>query len=281
MLFSVVIPTYKRIDKLSKCLERLNHYFDPNIQNQLKFNVEVVVSDDGRDLDLELFLRNRYSWCNYFQGPARGPAANRNHGASKARGEWLVFTDDDCLPQQGWLEAYAAFASKYNVMEGKTSAYGIRKRVDEHCPTNEFGGVLWSCNFAISKNSFIELGGFNEDFPFAAMEDVDFNLRVNEACLARKFISDALVLHPWDKSGGLKFIRSHALSVARFVSLHPETAQSFSFARQTVKLLYIIKQNISVAVQSRIFKGLLRQILLHFCSVYIAWWSVKSRYHRS
>jgi glycosyltransferase involved in cell wall biosynthesis len=35
-----------------------------------------------------------------------GPASARNTGAAAARGEWLAFTDDDCLPDRGWLTAF-------------------------------------------------------------------------------------------------------------------------------------------------------------------------------
>ena len=37
-----------------------------------------------------------------------GPAAARNAGAARAKGELLAFTDDDCQVTAGWLRAFAA-----------------------------------------------------------------------------------------------------------------------------------------------------------------------------
>ena len=36
-----------------------------------------------------------------------GPAGNRNAGVKRAIGEWIIFLDDDCVAQGGFLEAYA------------------------------------------------------------------------------------------------------------------------------------------------------------------------------
>jgi len=188
MLFSIIIPTYKRQDALSLCLNGVEHYFQPGAQARFGHQVEVVVTDDAHETSVQSLLAHRYPWCHYIQGPRRGPAANRNHGARHATGEWLVFTDDDCLPQPGWIEAYAALADQVDLLEGRTSAAGTRMRVDEECPINETGGFLWSCNFAIRRTVFLALGGFNEDFPAAAMEDVELNLRASKAGLSRAFV---------------------------------------------------------------------------------------------
>ena len=52
---------------------------------------------------MERFLAQQYPWVSWGRGPRRGPAANRNAGALRARGEWLAFTDDDCVPDPNWL----------------------------------------------------------------------------------------------------------------------------------------------------------------------------------
>jgi len=275
MLFTVVIPTYKRQEALSDCLNCLARYFKPEAQESLCFKVDVIVSDDGREDVLKSLLMSHYPWCHYVAGPQRGPAANRNHGAQQASGDWLVFTDDDCLPQSGWLEAYAASADECDVIEGRTSAFGQRTRVDEECPINETGGFLWSCNFAIKRDLFLQMGGFNEDFPAAAMEDVELNVRVNKAGLVRMFIDDAVVLHPWRLRKGYKFVQAYSSSVAKFVSLHPESAGRFSLPRQVVNVVRSVKRNVRLALVTGLIAGMPRQICLDCYSSILTWRAVR------
>ncbi|QGW29722.1 glycosyltransferase family 2 protein [Phnomibacter ginsenosidimutans] len=101
--YSIVIPTYKRNHQLALCLQRLQ----PAAQSLEASLYEVIVTDDAADAATEQLLLTQFPWATYTAGPHRGPAANRNHGASLAIGEWLVFTDDDCLPDAQWLQAYA------------------------------------------------------------------------------------------------------------------------------------------------------------------------------
>src|SRR5690606_24756010 len=82
------------------------------------------------------------------------------------------------------------------VYEGKTVADRPQVRYDEESPINETGGHLWSCNFAIKKTLFERLSGFDEGFPYAAMEDVDFHYRVAKVAECR-FLPAAVIVHPW------------------------------------------------------------------------------------
>ena len=41
-------------------------------------------------------------------GAPTGSAANRNCAAQHANGEWLLLTDDDCLPQPNWIPGFVA-----------------------------------------------------------------------------------------------------------------------------------------------------------------------------
>lgn len=269
--FSVVIPTYRRRQQLCQCLEGLAPYFNPSGKRPPVGTIEVIVSDDAKDEELRLLLQQRYPWCCYTQGPSRGPAANRNHGARQARNDWLAFTDDDCLTQPGWIESFALTAAHYDVMEGRTSAAGTRIRVDEECPINETGGYLWSCNFAIRRKCFFQLGGFNEHFPAAAMEDVELNRRINKAGLRRQFVASAEVRHPWRQRKGRHFLRAKAGSIATYVALHPEVAKAFATPVMLLNLLRSLKADLSTAIAIRSLRGLPRQIGLEVYAAGATW----------
>src|SRR5207247_5933459 len=132
-LFSVVIPTCERNDLVARCLERLA----PGAQRFSADRYEVIVTDDGGGTTAERMIAERYPWAKWVAGPRRGPAANRNHGGRLARGNWLAFTDDDCLPSPQWLAAFAdVIGSGSSIYEGQTTCTAGCHSPLEHAPMN-------------------------------------------------------------------------------------------------------------------------------------------------
>lgn len=195
MKFSVVIPTCDRPASLEACLQCLAL----GRQQWSADDFEIRVTDDGTKVAAKIGLAQKYPTVNWTAGPRRGPAANRNHGARQARGEWLVFTDDDCLPDATWLAAFAAASDARPdavILEGRTHSGRPCAGPFEMAPVNETGGWLWSCNFAIRRETFRSLGGFDDAFPTAHLEDVDFRERAKRAQCVMVFVPAALVVHP-------------------------------------------------------------------------------------
>jgi len=228
MLFSVVIPTCDRPASLAACLARLA----PGRQTLAAEHYEVIVSDDGAAAPAEALVRETFPWARWTPGPRRGPAANRNAGAAAARGAWLVFTDDDCLPDPGWLAAYARAAEAVPppaLLEGRTYVDRPRTHPLDTSPVNETGGYLWSCNFAIGRGLFAELRGFDERFPFSALEDRELHLRLRRRGIEPVFCPAAGVLHPWRLVADLRRHRArHVQSQLLLESIHP--GQGFPYA---------------------------------------------------
>jgi glycosyltransferase involved in cell wall biosynthesis len=232
-LISVVIPTRDRNATLALCLDRLA----PGAQTLPHDQYEVIVSDDSADhLAFEL-VRDRYPWARWREGPRRGPAANRNAGARAARGSWLVFTDDDCLPEPGWLEAFAAAMNPneeaLDVLEGRTTCRAGLDSPRQTAPVNLDGGRLWSCNFAIRRAGFERIGGFDERYPYAHMEDADLQFRLRKAGYMIHFVSQAEVDHPprplpW----GVRLARVHESSVLHMVLHGPRRGLSWYLVNQ-------------------------------------------------
>ena len=182
--FTVIVPTFRRPATLARCLAALRDAPD------------IVVTDDAADPATRDLLERDFPKVRWTVAPGHGPAANRNHGAKAARGEWLAFVDDDCEPQSGWLEALARAAGEADVVEGRTVAPGAHDSPFEELVENENGGVLWSCNLAVRREVFERLGGFDEDFREAGGEDMEFAWRVTRAGWRVRFAPDALVHHP-------------------------------------------------------------------------------------
>jgi GT2 family glycosyltransferase len=218
---SVIVPTYHRNGLLAACLDCLT----PGAQTLSAEQYEVIVTDDGSQTTAEQMVRERYAWARWVRGPGKGPAANRNNGARIARGLWLAFLDDDCLPDSQWLKSYAeAIAAEpgYLVFEGRTYVDQPRRTLAEYSPLNETGGYLWSCNFSVKKSVFESLSGFDERFPYAAMEDVDLRTRLLKAGHRFLFIRDASVCHPWRERGDWKSLKRSQKSTFIYLSIHPE-----------------------------------------------------------
>ena len=192
MKISVLIPTRHRNEQLALCLDRLA----PGQQTLGAGEYEVIVTDDGSTSTAETMIRQRYPWAKWVAGPRKGPAANRNNGARAASGRWLAFTDDDCLPASSWLAAFVgAIQSGTDVYEGKTTSEAGVGLLQE-APVNLTGGNLWSCNFMIARELFQSMRGFEESFPAAACEDMDFNNRLRQRGHQPKFVSEAVIDHP-------------------------------------------------------------------------------------
>lgn len=195
MLFSVIIPTCNRNNLLAKCLNCLQY----EVQELSATDYEVIVTDDSSNNLAKDFLTVNFPWVQWVEGPKRGPAANRNNGAKYAKGEWLVFLDDDCVPESTILKAYENAINCYQntmVFEGKVIAERQKQSLAEEAPINEQGGYLWSCNFLIKKLLFTEIKGFDENFPYPAMEDIDLQIRLQKLTTII-FVNEAAVMHPW------------------------------------------------------------------------------------
>lgn len=218
LAFSVVVPTRNRNDTLAECLERLA----PGAQTLPASLYEVIVSDDGDRGEARPLLESRYPWARWSAGPRTGPASNRNAGAAAARGEMVVFVDDDCLPEAGWLAGYSdARRDTPAVYEGRTTCREGVTSPRQTAPENLTGGVLWSCNFAMPRAEFARVGGFDARFPFAHLEDVDLLLRVRAASLPIVFVPAASVDHPPRRLPfGARQAKVHQAGVL-FMHLHP------------------------------------------------------------
>jgi len=212
---SVVIPTCNRPDLLTLCLSALA----PGTQT-VTTRYEVIVTDDGEQ-PVDALVNDRFPWARWTPGPRRGPAANRNNGARLAGGQWLVFTDDDCQPDAGWLEHYRRAIEAHpqaRAFEGAIHPIGDLDRDLAECPSNLTGGWFWSANICVERTLFSELGGFDERFRIAAHEDQDFFLRAGPRTPI-PFIADAVVSHPvryrtlWDS---LRRLNQQSLNWAEF-----------------------------------------------------------------
>ena len=158
MTFDVVIPTVGR-PSLDRLLDRLSSLEGPQPER-------VMVVRDG--------------------GPF-GPAAARNRGWRASQGDWVVFLDDDVLPEHDWLRRLAADLHAPDHVGGSQGRIHVplpagRRPTDWERNVKGLETARYaSADIAYRRSVLTEVGGFDERFPNAYREDADLALRILRA----------------------------------------------------------------------------------------------------
>lgn len=184
MLVSVVIPTRNRPQAVESCLHALA------AQTLPWGSFEVIVVDDGSEVPLSL---DPSRWAANFdlkllRQQNTGPAGARNRGVAEARGEFLAFTDDDCLPTPTWLEKLVAALREHpEALVGGSTFNGLKsdilaetsqfilEMVYEYFNSDPRNAYFFaSNNIAVMRDNYISSGGFDAEFDSPAAEDREF-----------------------------------------------------------------------------------------------------------
>jgi GT2 family glycosyltransferase len=220
---SVIVPTLNRRSLLERLLQSL---FGQTLSSD-KFEV-IVVNDGSADDTAELVKAFQHKQSNlvFFEQQRRGPAAARNTAGRAARGKYLAFTDDDCVPAEDWLERLIEVFERTGAVavQGRTSTNDAACSPLTNQVKNEKGmfGVP-TCNAGYRKDIFDQVGGFDESFPFPHNEDADLAWRVEK--LGRiPFAPEVHVIHPprretlRQRANWVRFMESDFLLFAK----HPD-----------------------------------------------------------
>lgn len=128
---SVIINTYNRSHEVIECLRAI-------IKNDLH-NIEILVVEQCGQGDLGEEISNLHTdRVFYFNLNKRGASLAKNFGIQKAKGNIVIFTDDDCLPSQYWLEEILnSFEKNINIVAvfGRSLPYKPHERQGFVCPS--------------------------------------------------------------------------------------------------------------------------------------------------
>ncbi len=204
--FSVIVPTRDRPSQLTCCIEALVKLQYPHDR------FEVIVIDDGGTASLTEVVkefRDKLSLMILRQDSA-GPASARNTGASRAQGQFLAMTDDDCSPAPDWLNhLQQAFEQEPDRLFGGRTVNGLPgNRCAEASQIvidvvyalqpklEKFPQFFATNNFALSAEMFREAGGFRESF--RTSEDREFCDRWVHQGRELGYLPEAIVYHSHD-----------------------------------------------------------------------------------
>lgn len=211
MKFSFVIPTYNKKEILRRTLEVLDH--------QVGFSrdeYEAIVVDDGSDQEVFKAIRGvntnyrlNYAYLTRCEDSCR--SRSRNYGVSLARGEYIIFIDDDIIVTPNHLKELARYYSvsdklvilgtridcPFDLLQDKGAeevrytAYGegaagmlemrhvALNNLSFNVPAHKYPWILtFTCNLSVPRQMLVDIGGFDENFKKWGYEDVELGYRL-------------------------------------------------------------------------------------------------------
>ena len=188
---SVVVATHNRPIELARCLEALNG-------QETRFAFEIVVVDDGSDPPVRHrdLSSSHERPLHLVRHHGSGPAGARNAGVARARGDVMLFTDDDTIPGSLWVESACQFLTRHPDhvgVEGPTTSPSYDPLYFHSAHASTPGSFL-TCNVGYRRTAIEAVGGFSELFAFAR-EDLDLGFRIARLGPCG-YVQDMAVLHP-------------------------------------------------------------------------------------
>jgi GT2 family glycosyltransferase len=165
-----------------------------------------LVVDDG-STDNTAGTISRYPEVRLITQKNGGPAAARNRGAAEACGATILFTDDDCVPMEDWLEAMLERFEDPEIV-GVKGVYRTRQRSlaarfvqveyeDRYRMMAGFNYIDFVDTYsaAFRRDRFLEMNGYDTSFPVACAEDIELSYRMSARGWKMKFAPKAVVYH--------------------------------------------------------------------------------------
>lgn len=195
---SIIVPAHDAADTLPTLLARVA------AQSLPEEDFELIVVDDCSTDDTAGVVEDSGFARLVRAGRRSGSFAARNLGAAVARGEYLAFTDADCVPAPDWLEqALAAFddpglelvAGGIGMPLGRVPSTAAlidsARCLDQERYAREGFGA--TANLVVRRELFDRLGGFNGSIVSGG--DTEFGYRAIAAGASLRYAAQARIEH--------------------------------------------------------------------------------------
>ena len=204
MKVSLILATVGRTTEVGRCLRSLAAQTDTNF--------EVLLVDQNQDDRLLPFVQEAAALglnLTHLRMSVRSLSGARNLGLSKAQGDIVGLTDDDCWYEANAISAVNTAFRRAPQLDGVVAQWAENAEANANKPSTEIlsleawrrfrGGDASSIRLFFKRALLNRLGGFDERFGvgqwFGAAEEIDLVIRAlsNGACLAH--CPQALVHH--------------------------------------------------------------------------------------
>ncbi|MHC5202324.1 glycosyltransferase family 2 protein [Myroides sp. LJL119] len=205
MYYSFIVPVYNRPQEVDELLESLTKLDSPG-------SFEVVIIEDGSTIDSQQVVQKYKDLLqiSYYYKANSGPGDSRNYGMKRAKGDYFIILDSDCIIPPGYLTQVRNYLEKNYVdfFGGPDAALDnfsdIQKAINfAMTSVLTTGGIRGSSqvvgkfqprsfNMGISKKAFLHSNGFGKIHPG---EDPDLAIRLWELGYESKLLPKAYVYH--------------------------------------------------------------------------------------
>ena len=199
-MISVVIPAYnseKTIDSTIKALLK---------QNYPKNKYEIIVVDDG-STDKTVDVVSKFP-VKLIKLKHKGPANARNVGAKRSKGNIILFTDADCVPDKNWIKnmtepfkdpQIVGVSGTYKTLNSdklmaRFVGYEIEYR-HEKMKKQKYIDFIGTFSAGYRRNIFLKFKGFDTRFKTSSGEDPELSYRIAKSGLKMVFQKKAFVRH--------------------------------------------------------------------------------------
>ncbi|WP_340063405.1 glycosyltransferase [Ascidiimonas aurantiaca] len=233
--FSLIIPVYNRPDEIQELLESL-------LKQDFDKPYEIVIVEDGSTHTSKEIVNAYRSQLgiSYFFKSNSGPGDSRNFGMKKAKGNYFIILDSDCILPPHYLTAvWESLTGEYiDCFGGPDTAhkdFTVIQKAINYAMTSFIttGGIRGkkkavnrfqprSFNMGISKKAFEATGGFGKIHPG---EDPDLTIRIWNAGFNTRLIPEAYVYHKRRISWKKFYQQVHKFGLTRPIlnHWHPQT----------------------------------------------------------
>ena len=207
---SIVIPVKNNQKGIDKYLKT---FFISHVKDNFPKEIIVVDNDSVPAIKIQEEYK-KYGIVKLLHCTRVGPASARNEGWKKAKGNWILFNDSDCIPSERLLLGYIEELNGAIAYAGNVKSYGT-DRLSKYYESQEIliplkiydNNKIATPQYLITANALVwrkgleKIGGFNENIKIASGEDIDLGLRVSQ--IGRlSYAFESIVYHNFDD--GLK-----------------------------------------------------------------------------
>ncbi|MBO9700317.1 MAG: glycosyltransferase [Sporocytophaga sp.] len=273
--YSVVIPIYNRPDEIKELLESLT--------KQTYKNFDVVIVEDGSSIKCEGIVNSFKSQLEvaYYYKENTGQGFSRNYGYERAKGDYFVVFDSDCIiPANYFEELEKALNENYlDAFGGPDKSHpsftDIQKAIS-YSMTSLFttGGIRGnkksvgvfhprSFNMGISRQVFEKTRGY---IITRMGEDIEFSIRILNSGFKSGLIENAFVYHKRRTNFSHFFKQLHFFGRARI--------NIYRFFPSELKPIHFMPAVFTLFCAFTILFAIFRNNLFYLCSGILLLYSV-------